>query len=850
MRHAPIIAVAFFIVWATCPAFTLAQDGIDNKIETSQDIARQLYRDKNYEQSLIFGEQSLQLLIKKHGPHHERIAVATYGLGLTADRAGNDEKAAQFYKQTVEVREIVYGAESPSVAEALDLYGNALMRLKRVDEAEPLFARALKIRTDVMGFEHAYQAGSISNLAAVAVAQQRYSEAIQRYRKAISLLAQQKTDFVYADKILAKGLHRQRPTFVGLAGAVWNGQRAMRMPPLAAFNESYLASQEAWRTSAGEAIARMTARLGTADTPLGRDVSRLQNMADEIVKLNEEDSRELARWSAIQRKSSAFMAVQNALQQESNKTFKGGLDHIRRQTAISQQIRDLSTRCPYGQKKDGCEGSMEKIKKLGAELKQIVKADTARRKPMLQLMDKMKAVEKTLPGYDAFQQTRKIRVARIVKLGVERRQLKRKIIEAYPAFAAMANPEPLDAAKTQALLTKDEALVTMLVGNEKSYIWAITREATAWGEIDSGERALAAEVTALRNGLDPLAVQQNPEAITDFDFERSYRLYKTIFGPVAQLIAGKKHLILVPNGPLTSLPPQVLITEPPIPQSNLQEAVKSADWLIRSHALSVLPSVQSLEALRKLQRSAKVRKPFLGIGDPILKGPDGGEGSSRGTKTAQNSPQRFYTRGLANVRAVSAMTPLPDTADELRSIARVVGAPESDLLLQSNASEPHVRSKDLTNYRIVHFATHGLVAGELSGLTEPALVLTPPPEASKENDGLLTASEIVTLSLDADWVVLSACNTAAGDTVGAEALSGLARAFFFSGARALLVSHWAVYSDAAVKLTTETFAGMQDIPGMGRAEALRQSMLKQIAEGRAPSYWAPFVIVGEGGSGR
>ena len=112
---------------------------------------------------------------------------------------------------------------------------------------------------------------------------------------------------------------------------------------------------------------------------------------------------------------------------------------------------------------------------------------------------------------------------------------------------------------------------------------------------------------------------------------------------------------------------------------------------------------------------------------------------------------------------------------------------------------------------------------------------------------MLTASEIATLSLDADWVVLSACNTASGSTVGAEALSGLARAFFFSGARALLVSHWAVYSDAAVKLTTRTFAAMKRNPALGRAEAFRQSMLTLIKEGRPPAYWAPFVIVGEGG---
>src|SRR6202030_4187530 len=155
--------------------------------------------------------------------------------------------------------------------------------------------------------------------------------------------------------------------------------------------------------------------------------------------------------------------------------------------------------------------------------------------------------------------------------------------------------------------------------------------------------------------------------------------------------------------------------------------------------------------------------------------------------------------------------------------------------------------------RVVHFATHGLIAGELKGLAEPALVLTPPADdtparAPALDDGLLKASAVAELKLNADWVVLSACNTAAGDG-NAEALSGLARAFFYAGARALLVSHWPVNSGAAVRLTTRAFAELNQHPDIGRAEALRQAMLATIAEGGPqahPSYWAPFVVVGEG----
>ncbi len=139
-------------------------------------------------------------------------------------------------------------------------------------------------------------------------------------------------------------------------------------------------------------------------------------------------------------------------------------------------------------------------------------------------------------------------------------------------------------------------------------------------------------------------------------------------------------------------------------------------------------------------------------------------------------------------------------------------------------------SRQLQDYRILHFATHGLVAGNLKGV-EPALMFTPPESPSEEDDGLLTASEAAQLELDADWVVMSACNTAAGDAEDAEALAGLTRAFFHAGARSLLVSHWAVNSDAAVEITTGAFTAMKADAKIGRAEALRRSLKALIAKG-------------------
>jgi CHAT domain-containing protein len=203
---------------------------------------------------------------------------------------------------------------------------------------------------------------------------------------------------------------------------------------------------------------------------------------------------------------------------------------------------------------------------------------------------------------------------------------------------------------------------------------------------------------------------------------------------------------------------------------------------------------------------------------------------------------------------IRAQVPLPETANEVCSVARDLGVGDDSIVLGAHATENEVKqlskSGELAKYRMLLFATHGALAGQVAGDSEPGLLLTPPNKATETDDGYLSASEIANLKLDADWVILSACNTAAGGSDGAEALSGLARAFFYAGARALLVSHWSVYSDATVKLITGAVSRMAADKNLGRAEAMRQSMLALIGNGTPeeahPSYWAPFVVVGEG----
>ena len=188
-----------------------------------------------------------------------------------------------------------------------------------------------------------------------------------------------------------------------------------------------------------------------------------------------------------------------------------------------------------------------------------------------------------------------------------------------------------------------------------------------------------------------------------------------------------------------------------------------------------------------------------------------------------------------------------------------------DLFLGARASEGLVKTTKLSGYRVISFATHGLIPGDLNGLSQPALALSAPDVANDPgNDGLLTMGEILGLKLDADWVVLSACNTGSGEGAGAEAVSGLGRAFFYAGTRALLVSNWPVETTSARALTSELFKRQAANDNLSRAEALRQSMhaliegpgFVDIESGKTifsyahPIFWAPFSLIGDGGGGK
>lgn len=421
-----------------------------------------------------------------------------------------------------------------------------------------------------------------------------------------------------------------------------------------------------------------------------------------------------------------------------------------------------------------------------------------------------------------------------------------QIYRESPSFFELFLPQPLSLSDTQDLLGLNEGLFTFVSDEETeaTYAFMVTKDDARAYQVDLSEAQIAEIVSTLRAGID-LSNSFGIGDLPNFDMNLSYHLYSSLFGPAEDMLDGVEHLLVVPTGPLESLPLNLLVTEKPEidPAASVFDNYQAAAWLPKSYSLTRLPSVSSLRALRVFAATGEAKEPFIGFGDPIL---NGDAGDLRGLELAS-----VYRGTTADIDQVRNLPELPDTADELKRIAQYLRAPDDKIYLRERATETFLKNTDLTNSRVVAFATHGLVGGEISGLAEPALVLSPPDEATEEDDGLLKASEVAQLKMNADIIMLSACNTASGDELGAEGLSGLARAFIYAGARSLLVSHWSVESTSAAELTTGMFDAMSADKSIGRSEALQMSMVDLMTDKERsyyshPAFWAPFSLVGDG----
>lgn len=448
-------------------------------------------------------------------------------------------------------------------------------------------------------------------------------------------------------------------------------------------------------------------------------------------------------------------------------------------------------------------------------------------------------------------------------------RLERRIQKRFPRYAELVSPAALGVEQAQARLQPGEGLLLVMSSGRDLHVFGLSRQRLEWRRLRGASPDIEASVRALRCDADPSTCPgrrapeaEGDEAFPPFDRRRAFELYRRLIQPVEGALAGVTTLHVVTGGALSGLPLGLLVVEDPGPAGQPGAAEFAATrWLADRYALVTLPSVSALRALAAARPSAG-RQPLLGYGDPVLAGydtprPDIARGAGRPAYLRASAPGQPTLADPDMLRR--SLASLPGTRAELAALAAALGAPASALHMGPAATEASIKSlPDLSEARVVVIATHGLLPREVRGLDEPGLVFTPPKTPSVEDDGILTASEVARLRLGADWVILSACNTAASDGApGAESLSGLAKGFIFAGARALLVSHWQVDDQVTAALTVQTLFLSRAAPARSNAQALRDAMRAvrtgRLPDGRPmpnwepfwahPGAWAPFVLV-------
>jgi CHAT domain-containing protein/Tfp pilus assembly protein PilF len=828
----------------------------------------ELSRAGKYSEAIPLAQQLLADMEKAHGPVDRDVAAALNNLALLYGDVGNDAEAEPLNKRAIAIKEKVFGLDSRDIAPELNNLAALYQRQGRYSEAEPLFKRALAVREKSLPPNHPDVGQSLNNLATLYEKQDRHTDSGPLFKRALSIyekaagpehpaVATLLNNLGQVDKI--QGRYAEAEPEIKRSLAIREKVLGRDHPDVARSlnNLADLYERQGRYTDAEPLYRRALAIREQAVGPEHPDAWTSRNNLASLYQAEGRTAdalplveRAIANGRAQQRVAlPVLLAAQRQHLMPAEKALDEALNAVQRgaQSSAATAVNKLSVRLAAGS--DHLAELVRRDQDLGAEEEALDKTIVA-------------AVSKEPSKRDAAAEQRARN--RLAVISPERAILQKALATEFPDYAALTNPLPITSREIQALLSGDEAIVIFAVVDKESYVFAITRESFDWKPLPLGAEAVTQKVAAFRRGLDVGKANDASGKSGLFDLARAYELYATLLGPVETPVKDKRSLLLVPSGALTALPFHLLVTGKPaaaIPEKI--DGYRDAAWLLKRQAVSVLPSVGSLKALRTFARKDQGIKPMTGFGDPLFNPAQDGSGDRRvatGPATTKSASRGVVTAaytdfwqgaGVDRARLAQALPQLPDTADELNAVAKDLGVAASDIHLGSDASETTVKRAPLADYSIIYFATHGLVAGDVKGIAEPALALSIPKQPSDFDDGLLTASEVAQLKLNADWVVLSACNTIAGDRPGAEALSGLARSFFYAGARALLVSHWAVDSEAATRLTISTFDILKSDPRIGRAEALRQAMLLYLDDPSSPknaypALWGPFALIGEG----
>ena len=793
--------------------------------------------------------RSLAIRERILGPDDPNTALTVNGLALVINDAGRYAEAELLYRRAQEAIEKAKGPGHPDTAMIITNLGSVLYDEGHADEVEPLFRRALAIREKALGAEHPDTAMSLNNLAFILENQKRYAEAEALYRQALAVdqraLGRVHTDTAIVMRSIGELLGDQgryaeaEPLF---RGAVEINETALGPdhPDTAAAHESLGLTEEQqakFAEAAGDyrracaprsALASAQDRIGEAASTAKVRSSRCSTrLALSLWGWSDRGGGPAANEKPEALKREAFLTAQRA-------ALSAAGEALARSAALA-----AARSAGVGDQASAYEAALLERGRLEGEFAKA--ASEAGEGGVEHRALLVTARDKTL--------------AKIATLKVELRSK-------APRYWDYRSPEPVDVAALQttvdpnaALLTEDEALLAFMIppGADKGLVFAVSKTRIDWARIPLTGYELENLIRAVRKPIDRRYLGFNRQAAFD--------LYRALLGdPAIQgVIKDKPVLLFVPAGPLTSLPPGLLVTAPPeggTAGDSDQDMLRATPWLLRSKAVALLPAVSSLRTLRQLAPAERTQAsdPLLAFADPDFGGSQvadtTGAANAGGAPVTPRGYTNYFEQGHPMRNALRGLPRLPGTLIEGEALMSALDGRPGSLLTGAQASKAELMARNadgrLAQVRVLEFATHGLVAGAASWLAEPALALAAGP---RPEDELLLASEASTLRLNAEWVLLSACNTASPDAPEAEGLSGLSRAFFYAGAHSLLVSHWPVRDDIASRLIPAILLAQRDTRGLGRAQALRKASLAILDDpairAANPSAWAPFSLIGE-----
>jgi len=879
---------------------------------TLDNLAEFYVAQRRYAEAEPLKKRALAIREKVLGPEHPSVAIGLQNLAALYAEQGRYGEAEPLHRRALAIREKALGLEHPHVAFSLDELAGLYTNQGRYGEAEPLYRRSLAIREKALGPEHPDVADTINSLAWLALFQNDTAGAASLWGRATAIL-QHRAERGLADSGGGAGKAEVQRHDYYFSGLVKMTHRLATLNPAERAKHSremFETAQWTLVSDAATSLSQMATRGAAASVELANLVREQQDL---VVEWHDKDQQLIAaasepparRKPGIEKSlSDRLMAIDARLA-----TIDARLAKDFRNYAALAKPKPISVQDVQGQLHEDealvlVFDTDDRFRPVPEEtfLWVVTKTEVRWVRSELGTAALQRHVAALRCGLDpsALRDKGEARCQELLKVNFTAKE------------AEADKPLPFDISRAHALYKSLFGEVEDLIRNKhlmivpsgpltqlpfQVLVTAIPRDVIA-GEFEREVGRLGAELRPLsdedRNRLaggttgGVGVAKPIPGGPGDVAGLRAGDILlavdQTGFATVSEAVAtiqaagpGRAvRLKLVRDGQQIELPVTLGSLKVKDWKPWLLNAGTAAQtrWLIRNHPITILPAVSSLSALRRLSHPSAASKPLVGFANPLLEGPDRSYTSlAREARERQvctdhttlHSVALISTRtdvgqvvlrgGVAEVAQLRSLSPLPETATELCTFAASLGAAPTDVRLGARATEREVKalsaSGALAQARIVYFATHGALAGQVTANAEPGLVLTPPATASADDDGYLAASEIATLKLDADWVILSACNTAAAGAQSAEALSGLARAFFYAGARALLVSHWEVYSDATTVLAVSTAQALARDPSLGRAEALRRAMLAMIdgnkAEYAHPSYWAPFVVVGEGG---